>query len=142
MPGLKKCGMYVVSLLLSVAWTYFRRAAAVVNFITSAVAVSIFPKTTFLDRKSYVLRHEYEGGQPPESQSWMEKYRERGFEVIGDGALIDDVDCLLGKRYGGDRRSWIIPLDDIVEDGERINMPFEVVRSRSRGQKGCIKVIQ
>lgn len=78
------------------------------NFFTSTHAISLFPKTTFLDRKTLMAR--YFPTREETSQAWLTWYKGGSFTkyTCGD-PLVPEVPT--GTRYVGDSRCWMIPFD-------------------------------
>ncbi|KDR81282.1 hypothetical protein GALMADRAFT_208065 [Galerina marginata CBS 339.88] len=113
---------------------YEFHSTAVMNFISSTVAVSLFPKSTLIDRKTYVVRDDYEKSK--KNVLWRRKYCDRGFKIIGDNLGVrnnKEVERLCGHRFVTDRRSLVIPLttllhnSDIERDQEYLAVPFKVI---------------
>lgn len=79
--------------------------AGVVNFITATVAVSVFPKPTFVDRKLALLRDLL----CPQSHRFIQKYKDRGFEVMCDTESSKVLEDICGRnRSVLDSVSWKI----------------------------------
>ncbi|KAJ3535570.1 hypothetical protein NMY22_g6423 [Coprinellus aureogranulatus] len=96
-------------------------STAVMNLITSRQAISLFPKSTFLSRRSYATQ----ALDNPKACDWAQKYRERGFDVVSSLKQPFPSDAVEGARYVGDQHSWVITFDeplyqDIGSELERI----------------------
>jgi len=84
--------------------------AAVMNFITANYAVSVFPRSTFIQRVSFIARL-----RTNNRQNWIEKYEKRGFTVIGgQRSLTSKHQLKLGKRCTLDNFCWTIKFQGIV----------------------------
>ncbi|KAI9062917.1 hypothetical protein FKP32DRAFT_1548829, partial [Trametes sanguinea] len=85
-------------------------STGVMNYITGKHAVSLFPRTTFIDHTSLICQDVTRN--PYVHNTWIKKYRKRGFRVIGAG---DTIPCTFELRYWqrivGDSLTWIIPFD-------------------------------
>ncbi|KAH9848480.1 hypothetical protein C2E23DRAFT_739592 [Lenzites betulinus] len=83
-------------------------STGVMNYINSKCAVSLFPRSTFVDRYSFVCQDTSQNAFLHEA--WMAKYRRRGFSVIGstDG-LPSSVEIRQWSRTIGDHLTWIMP---------------------------------
>lgn len=81
------------------------------NFITYSAAYSLFPRSTFEDRKSLVV--ETSDGHAISRQ----KYRDRGWRMVygrsEDLSSPNHMPSAFGgmERHVGDRYTWTIPLD-------------------------------
>lgn len=82
------------------------------NFISWDRAVSLFPRATFRDKKSYVVHDCVE--RDGNDKAWVRTYRQLGFEVVrnGDSTLIAPEG---GLRWSMDSTSWIMKLDSHSE---------------------------
>lgn len=83
------------------------------NYITSTHAVSIFPKSTFLNRKSFVACQEktrQSSACIKYDNRWLHKYcGDHGpMTVVGTSVHVDE-DAEIGCRWIGDQRCWVIP---------------------------------
>ena len=80
--------------------------AAVMNWFTGKQIVSLFPRSTFIDRISYV-------SQDTLRSDWITKYRKRGFEVVVAGGVPskESVEIDTWERYVGDACTWIVPFN-------------------------------
>lgn len=76
--------------------------AGVVNFISATMAVSVFPRSTFLLRESKILR------KVSDEDQWISKYKERGFKMIPDHEDGGDISELSGQRSAFDCKCWKI----------------------------------
>lgn len=94
--------------------------AGVMNWFTGKRVVSLFPKSTFVDRISYVTQDRTRTGE-----DWIVKYRKRGFEIVVEGGVpskeSDELDAW--ERHVGDAYTWVMPFDAAGEYG----MPFRVL---------------
>lgn len=87
--------------------------AALMNYITSDYAISIFPRGTFLNRRSFVACQERFPGtddELTEADVWLRAYSSGigKFDIVG----ADDVvyhDAENGLRSIGDNRCWTVP---------------------------------
>lgn len=81
--------------------------AAVMNYLAPTHAVSIFPRTTFVDRATLVCQDMTSLGH---STMWMQKYRNRGFRIVTGS---DPVPCTRELRAWqhrvGDQFTWVMP---------------------------------
>ncbi|KAJ6507218.1 hypothetical protein C8R47DRAFT_1209151 [Mycena vitilis] len=84
-------------------------STAVMNYMTSDVLVSIFPRSTLVLHKCYVTKNRFETIQ--RSTAWKQKYRERGFRIIEKQTRGHHSDLKLGKRTSADQASWSIKLN-------------------------------
>ena len=82
-------------------------STVVVHFFSWQKAYSIFPQTTFIDRRCYMLK-EIDQFHAPR----LAKYSRRGWQ-LQDVAWAGEprVPALEGTRRVGDQHSWIIPLN-------------------------------
>ena len=77
------------------------------NYFTGRFAVSLFPRSTFVDRVTYTCR---EVGRA--SHDWITKYRGRGFEVVTAGgvpSVEEPAELSEWQRWVGDSLSWVLP---------------------------------
>ncbi|KAJ7476315.1 hypothetical protein B0H11DRAFT_1917533 [Mycena galericulata] len=82
--------------------------AAVMNYMTSDQVVSVFPRSTFILRKSYISKTRNEKRQ--RTDVWKSKYEERGFRMIHRRSRGQHNDLRQGKRTSTDCHSWIMKL--------------------------------
>jgi len=75
------------------------------------MAVSVFPRSTFVDRVSFIAKTRFEA--PSRTSRWVEKYTKRGFKIIGkDTESIQMANRLgPGRRKVGDGWCWSIPFE-------------------------------
>lgn len=78
------------------------------NWFTGKMAVSLFPRSTFVDRISYVTRDVNRT-----EEDWIVKYRQRGFEIVMAGGVPsgDSDEVQEWERHVGDAHTWIMPFD-------------------------------
>ncbi|KAI0735613.1 hypothetical protein C8Q76DRAFT_792151 [Earliella scabrosa] len=84
------------------------------NYFTGKYAVSLFPRSTFIDEVVYAC-HDLN----PDGRQWISKYRQRGFEVVVAGGVpsveepgeIGDVERTVGDSY-----TWIVPFTSSAMD--------------------------
>jgi len=82
------------------------------NYITSTMAVSVFPRSTILDRVSFVTKIRAETEE--RSKRWTKKYENRGFSVIdGEYDVPPRLEKSLvhGRRDAVDSHCWKIYFD-------------------------------
>ncbi|PPQ81645.1 hypothetical protein CVT26_013896 [Gymnopilus dilepis] len=84
-------------------------STAVMNFMTANVAVSVFPKLTFIDRMSLALKAPKKKNSIDEKLPWQDKYRDRGFHMVHEGPT-SFLETRLGRRSAVDCKSWKMPL--------------------------------
>lgn len=105
--------------------------SCIINFITWSKAYCVFPKSTFVDYKTYPLL--------PIAARWddlyagyYDKYAKRGWQRVTETPLLEtsgefvhagldeEGDNIPIERRVGDRGSWIIPLDtaSVVQEKE------------------------
>lgn len=78
--------------------------AGVLNFISATIAVSLFPRSTFLEQK-FALLHDTDA----RGEEWKERYRRRGFDVVEcDTLLASFREISLENRSTLDSCSWKI----------------------------------
>ena len=83
--------------------------AGVMNYITPMYAVSLFPCTTFLERRSLVCQDIRQSMLI--HRGWMEKYRRRGFEIItAESPYRATYETRCWDREVGDDLTWVLPL--------------------------------
>ncbi|KDR72124.1 hypothetical protein GALMADRAFT_213556 [Galerina marginata CBS 339.88] len=106
-------------------------SSAVMNFITSTEAVSIFPAATFLDRVSYICKIRAESIE--RCELWKSKYAKRGYRMVGAESFSESKSLPLGCRYISDRHCWVLRFMGI-EDKKRpiygprqLNKHFDVL---------------
>ncbi|PPQ66494.1 hypothetical protein CVT26_011182 [Gymnopilus dilepis] len=111
-------------------WSFW--TAGEMNFMTSDVAVSIFPYDTFVKRTSYLS---WSGDDCTLPQAWFNKYKRRGVEVIQGTCKGMSISLRGGPRHVMDSHCWRIELeDDDVPDfvdnyygRTAVDLPFEVL---------------
>ena len=88
--------------LLAMDWK-----AGVMNWFTGKHIVSLFPRSTFVDRISYSCRDTNRSGK-----AWIRKYSERGFEVVVGGGIPSKAskEIEAWDRYVGDAFTWVMPI--------------------------------
>ncbi|KAJ7490411.1 hypothetical protein B0H11DRAFT_2229303 [Mycena galericulata] len=110
---------FVVVHLVLVRTSSFRRVfksvlAAFMNYITADYAVSVFPRSTFSNRRSFVTCQErFPGVDDAMTQAdmWLREYRRGGhgeFDVVAAAHTVY-LDAHSGDRWIGDASCWIIP---------------------------------
>ncbi|KAI0689529.1 hypothetical protein C8T65DRAFT_746138 [Cerioporus squamosus] len=83
-------------------------STAVMNYLTGKYAVSLFPRTTFIHRATLVCQDITR--QAAVQRAWMDKYRARGFSVVGaTHELPDTTEGQVWKRRVGDKLCWVLP---------------------------------
>lgn len=92
--------------------------AGLMNYITGTHAISTFPKSTFVKRKSFVACQERTGTTSTfirHDERWLEKYTSTSGQlaVIGTHTKFDG-DAEIGARRIGDERCWIIPVSLVL----------------------------
>ncbi|KAJ7739540.1 hypothetical protein B0H16DRAFT_1269116, partial [Mycena metata] len=95
-------------------FVFSTHSTSLVNFITSTHAVSVFPRSTFLKRKSFVGSQERTSRVDPVTKAegaWLQRYRADlgGLQVIGSAINVDG-DAEIGLRWVGDAQCWILPV--------------------------------
>ncbi|KAI0713863.1 hypothetical protein C8Q76DRAFT_693648 [Earliella scabrosa] len=89
-------------------------STAVMNYFTGRFAVSLFPRSTFVDRVTYTCR---EVGRA--SHDWITKYHGRGFEVVTAGGVPtveEPAELSEWQRWVGDSLSWVLPFAASASD--------------------------
>ena len=90
------------------------RPAAVMNMISHSHAYSLYPKETFDNMRSLVVRSH---DSRPKMVQALEKYKQRGWDVVTSISVEEASDSqkTFGRRYRfvGDSASWVYPLPDI-----------------------------
>jgi len=71
------------------------------NFISSQEAVSIFPRSTLLERISYTTN-------VAKDLNWRNKYIDRGFRVVSSEDRDPTLDPRYGCRFVKDNQCWTI----------------------------------
>ncbi|KAI0661154.1 hypothetical protein C8Q70DRAFT_911313 [Cubamyces menziesii] len=85
-------------------------STAVMNYMTGKYAVSIFPRTTYVERQLLVCQDVKRDAHT--HQEWMDKYRRRGFTIIGAGGVLPrTVEARCWERSSGDFLTWILPYE-------------------------------
>jgi hypothetical protein len=81
------------------------------NYFTSTEAVSIFPRTTFVHRKSYnnISVFDSNGQYHP----WIDKYVRRGFSFVESGSPVCASSPRIGSRSILDDDCWVISFNTI-----------------------------
>lgn len=74
--------------------------AGVINYISATVAVSVFPRSTFVRRESKILRG------ASDSSEWVQKYKNRGFRIFLDNEDGCDPRELSESRTTFDSQCW------------------------------------
>ena len=83
--------------------------AGVMNYISPTCAVSLFPFTTFHERRSLVCQDIRQSGLV--HRGWMEKYRSRGFEIVtAESPYCATFETRYWNREVGDDLTWVLPL--------------------------------
>ena len=78
------------------------------NFLTGNYAVSLFPRTTFVDSATITCQDLKKNAAVREA--WMNKYRNRGFEVlVAENRLPSTGELQEWARAVGDRWCWVMP---------------------------------
>lgn len=86
-----------------------RFSAAVMNYFTSTYAASLFPFTTFNERRSLVCQDIRQSALI--HRSWMDKYRRRGFEIVtAESPFHPTFETRYWNREVGDDLTWVLPL--------------------------------
>ncbi|KAJ7178785.1 hypothetical protein C8R43DRAFT_942385 [Mycena crocata] len=118
-------------------------STAVMNYMTSDTAVSVFPTSTFIHRKSYMARSRSETEN--RTIHWQDKYKKREFRLIQKRSRGDHRDLILGKRSSADRYAWIVEMElqnpsaplpktpetNSIYGGFETNIRFEVLNWRT-----------
>ena len=83
------------------------------NWLTGRYVVSLFPRSTFVDRITYACQDTTRG-----NKDWMKKYVRRGFEVVvaGGVASSESAELEVWQRSVGDPLTWIMPFNISGED--------------------------
>jgi len=82
------------------------------NYISSMMAVSVFPRSTVIDRISFVTKIRIESEE--RTKRWKRKYEDRGFSIIdgeSDAPLWLENSLVCGRRDAMDSLCWKIYLD-------------------------------
>ena len=95
----------------------------VVNFFTHNKAYSLFPKSTFLQHRGYLLK-KIEGNRA----SALAKYRERGWTVdmSKDKSENDPYQPITKAQKIGGKTVWIIPFEPVKVEGSTPDHVFEL----------------
>ena len=98
------------------------------NFISYSHAVSLYPRSTFINRLSLEVRPA--GVTPTRMEQVREKYRRRGWKMI---RVVTAAQCLrsdinLFDRHVGDRWCWTAPLlpispEEFAQGNMRLGRP-------------------
>lgn len=84
--------------------------AAGLNYITGTCGVSLFPRTTFLDRLAYVCRDVVRNADI--HLRWKQEHQQYGLTVVtAQNACLTALGSLVWARKVGDRLTWILPHD-------------------------------
>lgn len=82
------------------------------NYITCSHAVSLFPFSTFRDRRTFVCQDIEKDAA--HHRTWIDKYCARGFEVVTARTRynVDTVPAEMRFEFRevGDDLSWVLPL--------------------------------
>ncbi|KAH9846250.1 hypothetical protein C2E23DRAFT_744480 [Lenzites betulinus] len=82
-------------------------STGVMNYINSKCAVSLFPRSTFINRHSFVCQDTSRNA--PVHDAWKAKYRRRGFAVIGSlDQFPSSVEIRQWDRRVGDYLTWVL----------------------------------
>lgn len=104
--------------------------AGLMNFISCSHAVSLFPRSTYLYRRTFVARQEDVSSDldPEGMKARLARYSENhGLKTIGlSHNRISDVE--VGQRYVGDSMCWTI---SCFSTGTPINPPCSIDLPRS-----------
>ncbi|KAI9069262.1 hypothetical protein FKP32DRAFT_1543823, partial [Trametes sanguinea] len=101
-------------------------STGVMNYMTGKYAVSLFPRTTFVERTSLICQDITRNAKT--HRSWIKKYRNRGFKVIGAGETIPyTFEVRYWQRRVGDFLTWVMPFDRRVLSGDR-GVPLDIHR--------------
>lgn len=77
------------------------------NYMTSKYAVSLFPRSTFIDGVTYTCKNT--------AEPWIEGYRRRNMRVICESDEDDVPDnhheILRWDRFVGDEHTWILSFE-------------------------------
>lgn len=78
------------------------------NWFTGKRVISLFPRSTFVDRVSFVSQDTSRN-----NSDWLVKYRSRGFEVVeaGDVPSKESDELEAWERHVGDAYTWIMPFN-------------------------------
>ncbi|TRM56538.1 hypothetical protein BD626DRAFT_413700, partial [Schizophyllum amplum] len=86
-------------------------STAVMNLITHSSAISLYPRETFLNKRSLRIAR---NSTRPSAQAALVKYKNRGFDILEDLDVADASDCEqefgASYRYIGDDFTWEISL--------------------------------
>ncbi|KDR72122.1 hypothetical protein GALMADRAFT_213553 [Galerina marginata CBS 339.88] len=90
-------------------------SSGLMNFMTWKQAVSLFPRSTFALRRSFVSRQEFlQSDQLLSSHKrWLERYaKKEGIKIIGiTDKLFPKVE--VGSRFIGDKFSWVMEVQPV-----------------------------
>ncbi|OSD06153.1 hypothetical protein PYCCODRAFT_1464821 [Trametes coccinea BRFM310] len=107
-------------------------STAVMNYMTHKCAVSLFPRTTFVQKTSLICQDITRNAAI--HQAWMKKYRRRGFHILGAGDPIPAFpDLRKWDRTVADSLTWVLPFERqaVVQLSpptlEVYRFPFEVL---------------
>ncbi|PPR00615.1 hypothetical protein CVT26_012199 [Gymnopilus dilepis] len=87
-------------------------STAMMNYITWNCAVCLFPKSAFINRRSFVACQEDLPWRylPQGYRAWFQQYAKvNGFDIVGISHRRY-LEAEIGDRYVGDKYSWVIPL--------------------------------
>lgn len=77
------------------------------NFMSSEVAVCVFPRSTLISHSSYLCKDYYEDGNS-KIKTWYDKYVARGFRMLCRDHRGDYEDVTLGRRRLDDPNSLVL----------------------------------
>ncbi|KAJ7730776.1 hypothetical protein B0H16DRAFT_1733628 [Mycena metata] len=94
-------------------FVFAMHSTALMNYIDGEHAVSVFARSAFVVRRSFIACQEAVPGSDAamtEYSEWLSQYHDRyaPMEIIGTSAQVyPEAEC--GRRWIGDTRCWIIP---------------------------------
>lgn len=95
------------------------------NFATANKVVSLFPRSSFIKRKSYTTKGLYR--QRGEVTTLGRTYRTRGFQLIDGRSQEIHDDFRVGRRHIMDGQSWVIHYGGIQGMYQLLNLNFHAL---------------
>ncbi|PPQ65617.1 hypothetical protein CVT26_000559 [Gymnopilus dilepis] len=113
-------------------------STAVINFLTADDAISVFPRSTFIHRLSYISSTQL--GNSNRFPTWRSKYERRGFTFMDGFSRPNNHFLVTGPRFVMDRFCWHIhfrnePFRDLKRPyygDHNLKLHFEIL-TRSSG---------
>ncbi|KII93653.1 hypothetical protein PLICRDRAFT_171381 [Plicaturopsis crispa FD-325 SS-3] len=108
-------------------------STAVMNFFTWDRAVSLFPRSTFVDYVGFLAKGRYSTTIRDSLCPWVVKWLRRGFILVSNEDDFPHLKSVRGHRRVYDKKSWIVRCERRDTHGDNIglvetNLAFEVIR--------------